>query len=73
MLPGVPEREGRGAAAPPDLFTRGERGAVLPLAFHWDGNEVKRVLCSVAKISVTAVLLSFSAVILALVGPNSRF
>ena len=27
---------------------RGARawGAVLPLAFHWDGSEVKRVLCS---------------------------
>ena len=72
MLPGVPERAGAGSC-PPDFFTRGERGAVLPLAFHWDGNEVKRVLCSVAKISVTAVLLPFSAVILALVGPNSRF
>ena len=31
---------------PPALLTRGARGAVLALAFHLDGNEVKRVLCS---------------------------
>ena len=35
---------------PPAFLTRGARGAVLPLAFHWDSNEVKRLLW-IAKVS----------------------
>ena len=51
----------------------GRGGAVLLLAFHWDGSEVKRVLCSIAKVSVISVSLPFSAVIPALVGLDSSF
>ena len=51
----------------------GSRGAVLPLAFHWDGSEAKLLLCSIAKVSVISVSLPFSAVIPALVGLDSSF
>ena len=44
LSPGVPER------GPLAFMTREARGAVLPLAFHWDSNEVKRLLC-LAKVS----------------------
>ena len=44
---GVPEGGGQ-----LPLLTKGARGAVLPLAFHWDSSKVKRLLCSIAKISV---------------------
>ena len=50
-----------------------ERGAVMPLPFHWNSNEVKRLFCSVAKVSVVSVSLPFSAVIPALVGLDSSF
>ena len=59
-----------GGSVPPAFLTR---GAVLSLAFHWDSNEVKRLLCSVSKISVVSDSLSFSAFIPALVELDSSF
>ena len=47
---GAGTRGGKGGSCPPALLTRGARGAVLLLAFHWDSNEVKRLLC-IAKVS----------------------
>ena len=44
-----------GGSAAPNLLTRGGKGAVLPLAFHWDSNKVKRLLCSIEKVSVVSV------------------
>ena len=59
---------------PPALLTRREEKVeVLLLAFHWDSSEVKRLLCSIVKVSVVSVSLPFSAVIPALVGLNSSF
>ena len=52
---------------------RGARRTVLPSEFLWDGNEVKRLLCSIAKVSVISVSLPFSAVIPALRGLDSSF
>ena len=68
-------RNGGGGGAAPALLTRGRgaRGAVLPLAFHWNSNEVKRLLCSIAKVSVVSVSLLFSAVISVLVGLDCSF
>ena len=61
LSPGVPERgRSRRAAARPAFLTRGGKGAVLPLEFHWDGNEVKHLLCSIAKVSVILVSPPFS-------------
>ena len=37
--PVVPERGGRGAAAPPAFLPGGASGAVLPFAFQYDSNE----------------------------------
>ena len=51
----------------------GMGGAVLPLAFHWNDTEVKRLLCSIAKVSVVSVSLPLSTVIPALVGLDSSF
>ena len=51
----------------------GAGGAVLPLAFRWYSNEVKRLLCCIAKVSVVSDSLPFSAVIPALVGLDSSF
>ena len=68
MSAGVPERGG--GSVPPAFLTR---GVVLSLAFHWDSNEEKRLLCSVAKISVVSDSLPFSAVIPALVELDSSF
>ena len=55
--------------------TGGARGAALPLAFYWNSNEIKRLLCiaKVSHISIVSVLLPFSAVIPALVGLDSSF
>ena len=56
-----------------ELTRREEKVEVLLLAFHWDSSEVKRLLCSIVKVSVVSVSLPFSAVIPALVGLNSSF
>ena len=56
--PGVPETEGE--SCPLALLTRGKYTGTI-LKFHGDSNEVKRLLCSIAKVSV--VSLPFSAVI----------
>ena len=69
----MPERGGDGGRRAAVLLNRGARGAVLPLKFHWDGNEVKRLLCSIAKVSIILVSLPFFAVIPALIGRDSSF
>ena len=45
----------------------------MPLAFHWNSNEVERLLCSIAKVSVVSVSLPFSAIISVLVGLDCSF
>ena len=45
----------------------------MPLAFHWDSNEAKRLLCSTAKVSVVSVSLPLSAVIPALARLDCSF
>ena len=65
LLTGVPEREA--------LLTRGAREPVLLLAFNCDSNEVKRLLCNIAKVSVVSVSLPLSAVIAASVGFDSSY
>ena len=51
MVRGAGTGGGGGAAAAfltrgaKGLLNRGTKGAVLPLAFHKDSNEVKRLLC----------------------------
>ena len=41
---------GQGGNCPSAFLTRGARGAVLPLAFYWNSNKIKRLLC-IAKVS----------------------
>ena len=63
----------RGGRCPHAFLARGARGAVLPLALHWDSDEVKHLFCSVAKVSRDSVSLPFFAVIPALVEFDSSF
>ena len=51
----------------------GARGTVLPSAVHCDSNQVKRLLYSIAKVSVVSVLLPLPAVIPASVGFDSSY
>ena len=46
-----------------NTISREAKGAVLPLTFHCDVIEVKRLLCGIAKVSVVLVSLSLSAVV----------
>ena len=55
------------------LLTRVAKEPVLLLVFNCDSNEVKRLLCSIAKVSVVSVSLPLSAVIAASVGFDSSY